>query len=170
MPSRSMKLNSADVISLRSPIRPAVHVLVEAGIEVRQPLPVDVRLEDAANLEEILLARGRRRKPISTTRLILASMLSTQPGLVGRRWQVQPEHLHDLLAGQHQPGLGTAGVELGQPLAQQSQEHTGVEGQGPPGDQPGQFVPVVDSGSCAGRRTPRTRPPPLGGPAPTRSH
>ncbi len=57
--------------------------------------------------------------------------------------QVQPEHLDDLLAAQHQPGLGAAGVELGQPLAQQGQEHADVEGQGPPGDQPGQLDGLV---------------------------
>ena len=121
-----------------------VQVFVEAGIEVRQPLAVDVRLEDAADLEEILLARERRKKPISTTRLILVSMLSTRRASLvdcGRYSRsisticsrVSTSLVSELLASNSASRLR---IKARRTLV--------WKGQGSPGDEPGQLDPVVD--------------------------
>ena len=61
-----------------------------------------------------------------------------QSRLVAAGRQEQPDHLGDLLPGQHQPRFAALRVELGQLLAEQRQQQAQVERQRPARDQPRQ--------------------------------
>ena len=71
-----------------------------------------------------------------------------QPGLVAGRGEEHPDHLGDLLTGQHQPGVCALGVEFGELLAQQREQQADVEGQRAARDQPRQRVGVVRVGGA----------------------
>ena len=121
---------SGQASSAGAPLPSEGCVLGEPGVEVGEPLAVDERLEDPAHLEDRLGSSSTgRRKPSSTTLLMCVSIWSTSRASLLRVGQEHPDHLDDLLAGEHQPGVAALGVELGELLAQQREQQAHVEGQ-----------------------------------------
>ena len=106
-------------------------------VEVGEPLAVDIRLEDTADLVDLLgvLRRTQEAEPLHLADVLVD--LVDEAGLVARSRQEDAEHLGDLVAGEHQPRITALGVELGELLPQQREQQADVEGQRAARDQPG---------------------------------
>ncbi|MNW56179.1 hypothetical protein D3C74_338860 [compost metagenome] len=121
----------------RSPVarRELGRVLREARVEVREPLAVDERLEDAAHLVRVRGVRHGAKEAQLDHATHVGLDAVARAGLVARLGQEHADQVHDLVARQDQAGVTALGVELREPLAQQSEQQAHVERQLAPRDE-----------------------------------
>ena len=97
-------------------------IVPQPGVELAQPLPVDERLEDPAHL----VAGRAAAQPAQEAEIDDLGEVAVdgrdQPRLVAAVGQEDAHQLDELVAAEHQPGVGADGVELGELLAQQGQQ------------------------------------------------